>query len=191
MVTKYISIIAFPAAFGLFWFALPIITIIFGPEYTAAAVILSILSFLIIDTALGGLYSPLFTSKERPDYPAKVMIVSLSLNIILNLLLIVNFGIVGIAIATVVSRYFNTIVLAVLMKKKMNIYPDFSSIVKPLMASLIMVGFMIIIPQPNNISILILSIISSAAVYFITMALIKGITLKDYIYIKTMLGKSS
>ncbi|MBN2101774.1 MAG: flippase [Candidatus Aenigmarchaeota archaeon] len=177
---RYISILSFPLPFILALFGEQAIKVLYTPEYIPAALPLAILSLLVIETIGSDLFTTLLVSQEKPQIPAYIMIFSMSLNCILNYVFIINFGILGAAFATVVSRYANTLLLGISLKRALNITPAFSSIAKPLFSSLIMFAFLWMLPAPHEIIIGIGEIIAGVLVYLTVMFAIKGISKKDF-----------
>ncbi|MBU2496828.1 MAG: oligosaccharide flippase family protein, partial [Nanoarchaeota archaeon] len=187
---NFVSILAFPMAFGLALISKPFIKILFGEEYLAATLPLYILAFIVIDMALFSYFATLFQAKEKPEVPTKLVAIAAIINIILNYFLIkffagirIDLGMLGAAIATFISRYFYGFALAFAASKQFKVKPDFSSIYKPLIASIGMSIFLIfimaIIPT-KTIWIGFLEIFLAAIVYFIFLFLLKGIHIKDF-----------
>lgn len=186
-VFKYSTILSFPFAFGLVFIAEPLVKVIYGAEYLPAVYPLYVLSFLII-TSMTDFFSIIFTTKEKPEYPTMVTIVSMTLNVILNYFLILRFGMIGAAVATVVSTYFNFFSIGILSKRVLGIFPELSSIYKPLFSSLIMVAFLYFIPRPTTILIGVLEILVAGVVYLFVLTLTKGIGKKDIRYFREIFG---
>lgn len=188
-VFHFVAILAFPISFGLALISEPFIKLIFGENYLPAVLPLYILSFIIIDTALFPYFTTLFQAKEKPEIPTKLIAISTILNIVLNLFLIrffasirVDLGMVGAALATFISRYSYGLIMGFLTFKQFKLAPEFSSIYKPLIASLFMSLLIILIPS-SNIFYGILEIILASTVYFLILYLIKGIKKEDFIYL--------
>jgi len=184
-VFKYSAMLSFPCAVGLAYMAEPFIEIIYGPDYKLSVLPLYILSLLIVISPLD-FFIILFNAKERPEYPAKLVIISSILNIVLNYLLIIKIGMIGAAIATVISRYFNVTCLGLLSKKIFGILPEIDTIYKPMFSSLIISLFLYFIPTPKipYVSKLIFMLI----IYICIMFLIKGIEKEDIRYLSAILG---
>ncbi|MCL0079969.1 flippase [Dehalococcoidia bacterium] len=100
---KYTACILLPIGLGVGFFARDIVTMIFGQGFVYAVLPLQI---LIVGTVIIGLIKAIggsLPSIGRVDIALKVIVVSATANIVLNLLLIPLFGIVGAAIATTIS----------------------------------------------------------------------------------------
>jgi stage V sporulation protein B len=182
-VFRYSAIFSFPAAFGLALISAPFVKVVYGAEYLPAVYPLYALSFLMI-TWTTDFYGTIFNAKEKPEYPAMIIIASMLLNIALNYVLILKFGMIGAAIATVISRYFNFIFLAFFSKRILGISADKSSVYKPLASSIVMAGFLWSIPSPETVLSGVLQIIAAAIIYLSVLILIKGIGMEDVRYIK-------
>jgi len=187
-VFKYSTILSFPFAFGLAFVAEPFVKVIYGVEYLPAVYPLYALSFLVI-TSTTDFFGTIFGAKEKPEYPAMVIIVSMILNVILNYFLILRFGMIGAAVATVISTYFNFVSLGILSKRVLDIFPALSSIYKPLFSSLAMVAFLYFIPNPKTILEGIVEIIIAAIIYIFVMFLIRGVEKEDIKYLSAIVGQ--
>jgi stage V sporulation protein B len=187
-VFKYSSLLALPGAVGLIFMAEPIVKVVYGEEYLPAVLPMCVLSLLIAAAPLN-FYGVLFNAKEKPEYPARLIIISSVLNVVLNYFLILRFGIMGAAIATVISRYFNFIALGLVSKKVLGISPDSDSIYKPLFSSLVMLGFLYFIPHPTTILVGIGEIIIAGIIYISVMFLIRGIEKEDIKYLSAIVGQ--
>mgnify|MGYP000159065147 CR=1 FL=1 len=185
---RYLSMLAFPCAFGLASIANPVIRVVYGEEYLPAILPFYVLCLIIAITPMD-FFGTLFGAKEKPEYPAVVTIIASLANVILNYVFILNFGVVGAAIATVSVRYFAALSLALLSKRVLGILPDMDAVYKPLFSSLIMLAFLYFLPEPVTILDGLMKIIAAAIVYILTMFLIKGINKEDVRYFSTIFGQ--
>jgi stage V sporulation protein B len=187
-VFRYLSIFAFPCAFGLAFIATPAIKTMYGTEYLPAVLPFNVLCLIILILPLD-FFSILFESREKPEYPAKVTVIASGLNIGLNYIFILRFGMLGAAIATVTARYFGAITLAILSKRVLNIFPGCDSIYKPLFSSFVMLAFLYFMPDPATILEGIIGITVAAVIYISVMFLIKGIDKEDIKYLSAVVGQ--
>lgn len=181
-VFRYSAILMFPAALGLAYVAHPFIKIIYGPEYLPAVAPLALLSFLIIEGTLSPLYSTLFSAKEQPQWPTYLLLIATAMNIVLNYFMILAWGIVGAALATAVSRYFNFVALGFLAKAKLAIVPLAASIIKPLAAAMVMLAALLFLPPVHELLMGVGYILLAAAVYFAVLWVIRGFDREDITY---------
>jgi len=190
--------LSFPCAFGLILIAKPFINLIYGSNYLSATIPLYILSFLIIESATGGIFTTLFQAREKPQYPTKILLIAAMLNIVLNYAFIVYFikfgqiyAVLGAAAATLISRYYNFTALAFIARKKLNIKPLTQSILKPLIASIAMLIALVIFQQLTKLvwPVSMIEILFAAAVYFVILFAIKGIDMNEIkILLKSLLN---
>ncbi|MCP6719179.1 MAG: oligosaccharide flippase family protein [Patescibacteria group bacterium] len=106
-------LISLAALLFILIFSSPLIRIIYGTEYLPSINILRILSLLLISSPLISLYTIYFVAKGKPLVVTKILIISTIINIILNYIMIKSligygdiFAVFGVAISTIVSRYF-------------------------------------------------------------------------------------
>ena len=109
---KYIGMTVIPVAIIIFFFSKSIIFLLVGPDFYDAQIPLSILSFYFLINGLRKPYASLIAGTDKMSLLALMSTISVSVNIILNLLLIPDclfgiplggLGIKGASIATLTS----------------------------------------------------------------------------------------
>ncbi|MFD1633362.1 flippase [Haloplanus ruber] len=105
-------LLVIPAFVGTLILSKDLLRILFGPEFTVAWLALIVLAAGKIPQSLHTLLSRSLNAIDYPDLAAYAAISSALLNMIFNIVLIWQFGIVGAAIATVGSFMINTILHA-------------------------------------------------------------------------------
>ncbi len=200
-VFRYINLIAIPASIGLAYISTSVIKAIYGAsyvpqEYRIAIILTSaLLSLLVAETALTSIFSSLFQAREKHKTPAILIIIAIIANIILNYIFIragltiaPQYCLVGAALATLLTRYGNLIALASIAKKKFNIKLQMSALIKTLVASIIMLGFLMLVDYLVVLSVLagILLVIAAIIVYIGVMFAIKGLTKEDFELIRLL-----
>lgn len=113
--------VAIPAFFGVVLFSREILQLVFGAEYTTGWLVLIILMgekvvqsvHIILGRSLQGI--------DRPDLAAKAGVIAMALNLILNVVLVLKYGIVGAAIATAVSFVVNSFLHAYYLSRFVSI----------------------------------------------------------------------
>lgn len=194
-VSKYISLIAIPASIGLAFIATPVIRVVYGISYVplqyeiAIVAAAALLSLVVGETAFTTVLATLFQAKEKPKIPSIILVIATIANVVLNYVFIKiglgfgpQYGLVGVALATFLTRYGNLIALSSLAKKKFKIQTKISYIIKPLIASIVMLGFLFICDYFFDLSILtgIGMIILAIALYIAIMWAIKGLNKEDF-----------
>jgi len=138
--TKWIFALTLPFFFVMFFFPKQLLSILFGAEFTPAALSLSILAVAYLYYASLGPLDRILKSIGRTKIYALVMGVSAAVNITFNLLLIPIYGIIGGAIATSVSVILYSTLWLVLLYKELKIIPFTLSYIKVILSGLVSVG---------------------------------------------------
>ena len=124
-VMKISTLILLLVGLVITFFAGDIIFILFGEGFTYAIIPLFIL--LIGAIIRGCICQPIggsLTAINRPDLPLKISIFMISVNMLLNILLIPKFGIIGAAIATSISLSGGAVIFLWLTVKKLSLKFD-------------------------------------------------------------------
>lgn len=126
-VPAYIIII--PSFFGSLLLSEELITIIFGPEYSFAWIVLILFIIQRLVQATNDVIGRTLQALDYPNLAAYATIIGVIANLGLNLWLVWTYGIIGAAIATVVSslvmtllrfRYLSSIISISIPKKKIG-----------------------------------------------------------------------
>lgn len=113
-----------PAAAGLSLLSLPIIATIFGhgaftnEDAIKSAAALQVYAFGLPAFVLIKIFTPPFFAKGDTKTPVKIAALCVVTNIILNLILIKPFGHVGLAMATSIAAWLNSILLYVVLHRR-------------------------------------------------------------------------
>lgn len=195
---RALMIFAIPATVGVVFIAKYLIYLIYGSEYLPSTLPLYFLAILIITGPIITLYTTLFQSKEKPQMVAYAVLISLAINIILNYVLITklliygqDYAIIGVAIATVLSRVSLLLFLSLKAKKKLNLRLRSINLRKPILATLIMSLFLLLFNNYIDINLIYgaTEIILAAGIYFGVMILIKGVKKEDWMLLRSLIKK--
>lgn len=104
-------LLVIPSVVGVAIIGREILGVIFGFEYTIAAAAFLVLMIEKLPQAVNLVFDKAIQAFNRPKYGAIATVVSLSMNITLNLLLVPPYGLVGAAVATLLSVIANTAIL--------------------------------------------------------------------------------
>lgn len=185
---KYIISLAIPAVVGTILVSRYFILAIYGENYLTASIPLSALALMILINPLVAFYSSLFEAKEKPKLLAKLVSTSLVINIIANYLLIkyfLNFGqeyaLLGAGIGTITARLFYLFVLIRKTAEVEKIKTRFQDFIKPLIASLIMVLFLISFPKVVDMNIFwgLFEVCVGMTIYFLALYGLGGLEKED------------
>jgi len=193
---RYSMILAVPAAFGIITLGTHFLVLIYGHEYIQATLPLYFLAAMIILGVYVALVVSIFQTKEKLKDYFSLLITVVITNIILNYVLIkylstysLQWGIAGAAIATITSWLFYSIGITILAKKKLGLNVNLKTLVKPVIASIVMVLVILTLTRiftEMNILTGILLISSGVLVYILSMALIKGLVKEDVLLMQNL-----
>lgn len=140
-----------PAAIGLAIFSYPFIDLMYGHgKFTQADVLQTApaLAAFVIGLpayAAGKVFSTTFFSREDTRTPVRIAIVTIVINLFLNIAFMQFYGHIGLAIATSITAWINTVLLGIILyKRQIFIFdrPLISKLTRMLTASLIMGGML-------------------------------------------------
>ncbi len=100
-----------PSVVGVAVIGREILGVIFGFEYAIAAAAFLVLMIEKLPQAVNLVFDKAIQAFDRPKYGAIATVVSLSMNVVLNVLLVPRYGLVGAAVATLLSVVANTAIL--------------------------------------------------------------------------------
>jgi len=183
---RYVSIIVFPIAILLSFFADQIVYVLYGRDYSVAGDVMTILAFALIPSGFVYLGSTL-NAKERADLRAYTVLAGMIMNVILNYILIIRMGMVGAAIATVISRFFVIFAVVFALAKLLRMNPKVDAMIKPLLASTLIVLLILVLPKPGNLFSSILEIVSLLSLYVVLLVVVKCLGVEDIKYFKKII----
>lgn len=140
---KYMLILGLPISIGTFIFADKIILLVYGSQYKYSIIALRILAWFIMFRFINTLSGTLLASINKQHSRVFSQGTAAVINIMLNLALIPKLGFIGAGIATVASELlFFIMYISFLIKYKLKI-KFFMISLKPIIASIIMILFII------------------------------------------------
>jgi stage V sporulation protein B len=198
-VYKYVCILTIPMIFGAIALGRYVIKALYGQEYLPATIPFYIFSTIVFGGVLTDSLTSLFSAREQPKYFVKMLIITATMNIILNYILIKSlipfsfeWAMAGAAIATVASRYFYSISLGFIAHNKLNITFKAKYFIKPLIASIIMFTTLFTIDTIliSDMTLILgaIEIALGGIIYLAIMAIIKGLEKEDYTLIKELIS---
>lgn len=98
---------------------------IFGAEFVQGEYALIIIAIGLLFNAMSGSVGQILNMTKHQHQLKKFTIISVIINIVLNYILIKNFGIIGAAIASLVSNVVLNVLCVIFIKKEFNFYAFF------------------------------------------------------------------
>jgi stage V sporulation protein B len=124
---KYASLLVVPAAAIVMVLSQPGIAVLF-PDYITAPLFLALLSVSYFFTALGNLsVGNLINSQGHTRFNLKLALITSAIGFPLSLILIPQFGIIGLIITTITAGIPSLIIALLWLKKKYGVTVDWSS----------------------------------------------------------------
>lgn len=144
---KYGSFIAFPAMIGLALSAGAVVTIFFGQQYVESAVPLLLLSYICFDQMFSGMIVSYLGAKKQTKIVGYSAAASTIANVLLSLLLIPLLGIIGAAIAIVLTRLANAVIMVIWSNRSIGSKYDLGAMTIPIIGSLLMGAFLLFVVE--------------------------------------------
>ena len=196
---KYVSIIAIPSSFGILILGRYLVRALYGYDYISASIPLYTLAPLIFPMVFVGTFLSLFSAKEKPQIFAKLIIITLSMNVVLNLILIKLllpisplWATAGVGIATSLSWIFYFLTSLSISRKQFNMKISLKPVIKPLISSIIMslvLLYFLFSMSSFDLIMGIMLVTTGILVYLTSMFIIKGIEKQDLEIIKLFFKK--
>jgi len=180
---KYTNMLLFPIVFGLFVLIDPVIRILIGSEYLPSAILVRLFLPAIIFYSLGFIHRQILFTFEKKKLLFIGSFVSFVVFLLSSFYLIKIKGILGAPIAVslgTLADYLYTYVMSMRINK---IPRYFLHIIRPLLASGVMVFILKFIRADNFIQLL-GSIFLGATIYLVILWAIKGISKADFDRVK-------
>jgi len=160
---ELLMIVAIPGTIGLLMVAEPALEFVYKkPGFVEAAGVVRITAFILILKALTFAFGHILLAGSRELTTLRIVIVNLIVNFVLGWILIVNFGLIGAAIAALATRMVD-IIQHLRPVRGMVAQLEYGRLIwKPLLASLVMVGHLFLFRN----QLLPVLILSAVVVYF-------------------------
>ncbi|WP_241692908.1 lipopolysaccharide biosynthesis protein [Haloarcula limicola] len=110
-------VLVIPAFVGVALLSEEILGLVFGPEFLLATGAFVVLMGEKLVAAVNNVFDATVRAVDRPDIGAYATVASLSLNVVLNVLLVPRYGLVGAAAATGTAMAVNTLVLGGFLRR--------------------------------------------------------------------------
>jgi len=197
-VFRYYLIFTIPLTIGLIVLSKYVIFVLFGQEYLPSSKILYFLSFITILFPLSSLYNSIFQARGQTKILAILTILALGINIFLNFIfikLLMSRGtisiLLGVAFATIFSRFINIHFLYKKAKKDFGLHMPKKTLLISFVSGGIMGFFLFLINifLDMNLFFGILEIIFGAGIYFGLLYLFKEIKEEDILILNIIFTK--
>ncbi|GAB6265207.1 MAG: hypothetical protein STSR0001_06520 [Methanothrix sp.] len=188
-ILKIYLFLAIPSLFGLTVFAKPILLILTTNEISEGYLLVPIIAIGSLLFSIGIFFSDILILFKKTKITSYIFGTAAIINLILNFILIPMIGILGAAIATVLTFFILSSFFVLISYKYLAIKIEKSFVLKAAISSFIMSLFLIMI-NPTTLIDIIISISMGIIVYFCLFIMLKGFTYEELLYLKNFLIKN-
>ena len=173
---RYLTYLSLPIAFGITLVADKLVILVYGGEYTNAALALKILVWTLVPLFINYILGVVMISIQKEKEALYVLFGNVLVNVVLNLILIPKFSLYGAAIATVLSEVFYFCGYFYIISREVGKINLLKLIAKPIISCLIM-GMILYLSRDLNIFAMVFIGIAS---YFASLLMLKGFSGEDW-----------
>ncbi|MBQ2961453.1 flippase [Methanobrevibacter sp.] len=185
---KYLLMIIIPISVGVYFYASPIVDIIYSHQYSLSYTTVQILIWTVSFLFINGAGSILLNAIDKERTVTKIYILAAIFNVCLNLIMIPMLSYEGAAIATVLSEIFITVlILHPILKTSYK--PDYRILIN--IGKLVICGIILLIAFNLINTSIWLAIPIGLVIYIISLLLTRSIDNQDRIIIKEILSKQT
>jgi O-antigen/teichoic acid export membrane protein len=180
---KFYLMLAIPSLFGLAVLSKSLLITLATSDFLYAFFIIPIVAFGTVVYAGGGIFSSILILSKKTKIVGLVSGISALINIILNIIFIPIIGIVGAAIATLITFFFEATVNGILGFREIHFGIDLRFIAKSVISSILM-AFVVWKLNPYGAVAILTSILIGSLIYFGILVLLKGFTKEEYVFFR-------
>ena len=180
---KFFLMFAIPSFFGLSVLSKSILTTLTTSEFVEGYMIVSIVALGTILFSCSFFSTVVLRLLKKTKLDGSIHVASASINVVMNIILVPWIGILGAAIATLITFTIHLLVLANFSFKYLSFEIDLKFIAKTVLSSSIM-GLIILQLNPIGAVNILTSIGIATGVYFSILILLKGFTREEYRFLR-------
>ncbi len=186
MTIKYYVMIAIPSIIGLFAISKPLLLLFTTKEFLIGSDIIPIIALGAFFAGLFQITINIFLLVKKTKFIFYIQFLSAIINIILNIILISNFGIIGAAYATLISFFIMSTFSYTLGMKYFQIHIDYTALIKCAISAMIMV-IPLFAMTINSVSIFIGAIVLAIIIYFVVLIVTKFFSTSEIEIFKSLI----
>lgn len=183
---KFFLMFAIPSFFGLSVLSKSILTTLTTSEFVEGYMIVSIVALGTILFSCSFFSTVVLRLFKKTKLDGSIHVASATINVVMNIILVPWIGILGAAIATLITFTIHLLVLANFSFKYLSFDIDLKFIAKTVLSSSIM-GLIILQLNPIGAVNILTSIGIATGVYFGILILLKGFTRDEYEFLRDII----
>ena len=180
---KFFLLFAIPAFFGLSVLSKSLLVTLATSEFVEGGAVVSIVALATVLFSCGSINTHVLNLFKETKKVGLIYMTSASINVVMNIILVPLMGIVGAAIATLVTFAVHLFVVSVISFKKVSYDIDLKFISKSIIASIPM-AFVVWKLNPYGAVSILFAVGIATAVYFGVLVLLRGFTKDEYEFLK-------
>ena len=180
---KFFLLFAIPSFLGLSLLSKSLLVTLATSEFAEAYMVVSIVALATLLFHCSGFNTHVLNLFKETKKVGIIYGASALINVVLNIILVPLMGIVGAAIATLVTFMIHLFVVSKLSSKRLSYDIDFKFIGKSIAASIPM-AFVVWKLNPYGTVNILISIAIAAAIYFGVLILLRGFTRDEYGFLR-------
>jgi len=181
---KYLLVLILPIVVGTVILADRFILLIYGTEFQNSTIALRLLMWGFLFLSLTSISGAVLGSIGKEFISMKVTGISAGLNVLLNLLLIPEYGLIGASVASVIALFLFFILNLYAVSKYLYILNFFGITVKPLFSCAVMAIFLYYLKPIIDIALL---IPLAAIIYFLIILVVRALSNEDINMLKQII----
>ncbi|MFC4989690.1 lipopolysaccharide biosynthesis protein [Saliphagus infecundisoli] len=185
--SRYFLALSIPSITGLYLIGEPFLSLLATPEVAAeATILLPIIATGLVFIGLEVLYRQLFLAAEETLFPAAIRVGGTVLNIGLNVVWIPMMGVIGAALATMVSYSVGLGTLLWVANRRFDIPLETVFAVKAVFAAATMSAVIV----ATGVKGLVPTLVFAPTIYFITLLALKGVRKHEFVFVLRAIGST-
>lgn len=189
---KYASLLVVPAAVIVMSLSEPAVSTLFGASYGVAPLFLALLSITYVYTAFGSLSSGnLINSQGQTTFNMYMTLLTAVIGVPMGLVLILNYGVMGLIIPTLVAPLPSLFISLIWVKKRYGVTVDWASSARILLSSAVAGGLTYLLIAQLGFSSgvrLLIGVVFFIPVYVIAALLTRAFNRTDIANLRNMLS---
>ena len=184
---RLMTILLIPSVILMSQFARPIIKLFYSAKYLDAAYPMSILAYGVGFLTIFYVMSFVLNGAGKTKIPMWISIFGVTVNSILNYILIKRYGLAGSAAATTITSFLTMLMILYYIQRDFGILISFKSLSKMFFAGILMYLASKLFSQGEFIFLIWSTLLFVG--YLIVLYLLGEITQKDFVYLKNIVAK--
>ncbi len=184
-VIKYFFILTIPSIVGLSLIVNKLYLSVIDMKYYSGRYIIALVCIGMMFNGFNAILNKTWQLKEKTKNIFYVMLVTVIINIILNMIFIPMFGIIAAAVTTLVSYFISNVITFIFIRKDFRLMIDYKSLIKTIISCTVMASFLIWFNRyVNGLLMMIVEIIIAVLIYGLMSIILKNISVKEVLNLK-------